>query len=83
MLTLTGIIEASVVLPSRVVKATGEIVPPKPVLQIKGKDHRGLMSLFTLNVPDIAPYAGREGETISVPVRAWAPGATVSLAYEG
>jgi hypothetical protein len=83
MLTLTGTIEAAVLLPSRIDKKTGEVIPAKPVLQVKGKDHRGLMALFSLNVPSIDAYAGREGETITVPVRAWAPGASVSLAFEG
>lgn len=81
MLTLTGTIQAAVVMPSRVDKKTGEVIPAKSMLQVMGKDHRGLMSLFTLNVPDIAPFQGREGETVSLPVRAWAPGASVSLAF--
>jgi len=33
-------------------------------------------------VPDIAPFAGKVGEQISVPVRAWAPGAAVNLSFE-
>jgi hypothetical protein len=28
-------------------------------------------------------FEGKVGEQVSVPVRAWAPGAQVSLAYEG
>lgn len=80
MLTLTGTIRAVAILPARKTKA-GDM-PERPVLQIEGEDSRGLVALFTLTVPDVRKYEGRIGETISVPVRAWAPGATVNLAYE-
>jgi hypothetical protein len=81
MLTLTGTIRACVTLPARKTK-NGDF-PERPVLQVEGLDSRGLVSLFTLTVPDVKPYLGRVGETITVPVRAWAPGATVNLSYEG
>jgi hypothetical protein len=80
MLTLTGTIRAVAVLPARRTK-TGDM-PERSVLQVEGQDSRGLVALFTLTVPDLRPYEQRIGETISVPVRAWAPGATVNLAYE-
>jgi hypothetical protein len=80
MLTLTGSIRAALTLPARKTKA-GDF-PERPVLQIEGTDSRGLVALYTLTVPDLRPYEGRIGESISVPVRAWASGAAVNLAYE-
>lgn len=83
MLTLTGTIRAVTTLGGGVNKKTGEVIPTRPVLQIEGLDNRGLVQLFTLTVPDTKPFEGRVGEQVAVPVRAWAPGASVSLAYEG
>lgn len=82
MLTLTGTIKAIQTLGGGTNRKTGERIPERPVLQVEGLDHRGLFALFTLTVPDLKPYEGRIGETIHLPVRAWAPGATVQLAYE-
>lgn len=82
MLTLTGTIRSATTLPGRQNQKTGEVTKPRPVLQIEGLDNRGLVQLFTLTVPDVAPYLEKTGQTISVPVRAWAPGATVGFSYE-
>jgi hypothetical protein len=82
MLTLTGTIRAVTTLGGGVNRKTGEAVPLRPVLQIEGTDNRGLAQLHTLTVPDLKPYEGKEGQEISVPVRAWAPGATVNFVYE-
>ena len=82
MLTLTGTIRAVTTLGGSTNKKTGEVYPLRPVLQIEGFDNRGLVQLFTLTVPSIEPYAAKVGEKISMPVRAWAPGAVVSLSYE-
>lgn len=82
MLTLTGIIRAATIIGGGINKKTGEVIAQRPVLQVEGLDARGLVQLYTLTVPDIAPFEGRVGDQISVPVRAWAPGATVQLAYE-
>jgi hypothetical protein len=82
MLTLTGTIRKALTLGGGVNRKTGEHIPLRPVLQIEGLDNRGLVALFTLTVPDLRDYEGREGERISVPVRAWAAGAPVNLAYE-
>lgn len=81
MLSLTGVIRAAQVLPGTTLR-TGEVIKPRPVLQVEGLDARGLVQLFTLTVPDIAPFEGKVGDRISVPVKAWAKGATVNLAYE-
>lgn len=82
MLTLTGIIRSAAVIGGGTSKKTGEIFAARPVLQVEGLDHRGLVQLFTLTVPDIEPYKGKVGEQISVPVRAWAPAGQVNLVYE-
>ena len=82
MLTLTGTIRSAQVLPSFTNKKTGEITPARPTLQLEGLDSRGLVQLFTLTVPDVAPYLDQVGESLSVPVRAWAAGAAVNLSFE-
>jgi hypothetical protein len=82
MLTLTGTIRAATTIGGGVNKKTGELIPLRPVLQVEGLDSRGLVQLYTLTVPDLAPFEGKVGQNIAVPVRAWAPGATVNLSYE-
>jgi hypothetical protein len=83
MLTLTGTIRAAMQLGGTTNKKTGEMYPSRSVLQVEGLDARGLVQLYTLTVPDHKAYEGKVGEQVSVPVRAWAPGATVNLSYEG
>jgi hypothetical protein len=83
MLTLTGVIRAVTTLGGGVNKKTGEVIPTRPVLQVEGLDNRGLVQLFTLTVPDTKPFEGRVGEQVTVPVRAWAPGAQVSSPMRG
>lgn len=82
MLTLTGTIRAAVTVGGGINRKTGEVIPTRPVLQVEGLDSRGLVQLYTLTVPDLAPYEGKVGERISVPVRAWSSGAAVNLSYE-
>jgi len=82
MLTLTGTIRSALTLGGGVNRKTGEVIPVRPVLQIEGFDGRGLVALFTLTVPDLADYVGKEGQQISVPVRAWAQGVAVNLSFE-
>jgi len=82
MLTLTGTIRAATQLGGGVNRKTGELIPVRSVLQVEGLDSRGLVQIYTLTVPDLAKYQGKVGEQISVPVRAWAAGASVNLAYE-
>lgn len=82
MLTLSGTIRAATTIGGGINKKTGEVIPQRPVLQVEGLDSRGLVQLYTLTVPDLAPYEGKVGQQIAVPVRAWAPGATVNLSYE-
>lgn len=82
MLILSGTIRAATVIGGGVNRKTGEVIPQRPVLQVEGLDSRGLVQLYTLTVPDLAPYEGKVGQQIKVPVRAWAPGAQVQLSYE-
>lgn len=82
MLTLTGIIRAATTLGGGLNKKTGELVALRPVLQVEGLDNRGLVQIYTLTVPDLAPYQGKVGQEIAVPVRAWATGAQVNFVYE-
>lgn len=82
MLTLTGIIRAALQVGGGVNRKTGEQIPLRSVLQVEGQDGRGLVQLYTLTVPDHRQYEGKLGQEIAVPVRAWAPGATVQLSYE-
>lgn len=83
MLTLTGTIRAATIIGGGINRKTGEVIPQRPVVQVEGLDNRGLVQLYTLTVPEIAPYEGKVGQQISVPVRAWALGGPVNLAYEG
>lgn len=82
MLTLTGIIRTATTLGGGLNKKTGEVIPQRPVLQVEGQDHRGLVQMFTLSVPDLAKYQDKVGQKIAVPVRAWAQGATVNLSFD-
>lgn len=82
MLTLTGIVRTTAKLGGGVNRKTGEVIPVRDVVQIEGLDSRGLVQLYTLTVPNPGEFEGRTGEKVSVPVRAWAPGAVVSLSYE-
>lgn len=82
MLTLTGVVRAATTLGGGINRKTGEVIQPRPVLQVEGLDSRGLVQLYTLTVPDVSKYLDKLGSTISVPVRAWAPGAVVNLSYE-
>jgi hypothetical protein len=83
MLTLTGTIRAATEVGGSTNKKTGEVYPVRRVLQVEGLDSRGLVQLYTLTVPDLAPYEGKVGQEIAVPVRAWSTGGSVNLSYEG
>lgn len=82
MLILCGTLRAATTLGGGVNKKTGEIIQPRDVLQIETLDGRGLVAMNTITVPDLAPFAGKVGQEVKLPVRAWAPGATVNFMYE-
>ena len=81
MLTLTGTIRVAQEVGGGINRKTGEKIPLRCVLQVEHLDNRGLLVMTSLNVPDLRPYAGKIGEQVSVPVRAWATGALVQYAY--
>jgi hypothetical protein len=82
MLILCGTLRAATTLGGGVNKKTGEIIQPRDVLQIETLDGRGLVAMNTITVPDLAPFAGKVGQEVKLPVRAWAPGQTVNFMYE-
>lgn len=83
MLTLTGIVRSATTVGGGTSKKTGEVFAKRSVVQIEGFDNRGLVQLYTLTVPDLAPFQGKVGDTVSLPVRAWTIGGTVNLSFEG
>lgn len=83
MLTLSGTLRAAMQIGGGTNRKTGEVYATRSVVQIEGTDARGLVQLYTLTVPDHTPYAGKLGELMSFPVRAWVSGgAPVQLSYE-
>jgi len=82
MLILQGILRSATTLGGGTNKKTGEIVPLRNVLQVETIDGRGLVKMDTITVPELGQYAEKVGQKVNVPVRAWAPGATVSFVYE-
>ena len=82
MLILCGTLRAATTLGGGVNKKTGEVIQPRDVLQIETLDGRGLVAMNTITVPDLKPFEGKVGQEVKLPVRAWAPGATVNFMYE-
>lgn len=79
MLILQGILRAATVLGGGTNKKTGEVIPPRPVLQIETTDERGLVEMHTITVPAVEGFKEKVGKQVNVPVRAWAPGAKVGF----
>jgi len=82
MLILQGLLRAATQTGGGTNKKTGEIIPVRDVLQVETLDHRGLVQMTTITVPDHRGYLSKVGETVNLPVRAWAPGATVGFVFE-
>ena len=82
MLLLCGTIRSASVLGGGLNKKTGELIPPRKVVQIETLDGRGLVAMNTITVPDLAPFEGRVGQEVKLPVRAWATGTPVNFMYE-
>jgi len=82
MLILCGTLRAVTTLGGGVNKKSGEVIPQRDVLQIETLDSRGLVAMNTITVPDLKPFQGKVGQEVKLPVRAWAPGATVNFMYE-
>jgi len=82
MLILQGILRAAATLGGGTNKKTGEVIAERHVLQVETLDGRGLVQMSTITVPELGGYSGKVGQVVNVPVRAWAPGATVNFMYE-
>lgn len=83
MLILRGILRAATTLGGGSSKKTGEVIPLRNVLQIETIDGRGLVQMSTITVPQLEAFADKIGQTINLPVRAWAPnGAQVGFVFE-
>ena len=82
MLILRGILRAATVLGGGTNKKTGEVIQPRPVLQIETTDSRGLVAMNTITVPSIEHFSEKVGQEVNLPVRAWAPGQAVNFVYE-
>lgn len=82
MLILQGILRSATQVGGGTNRKTGEVIPVRDVLQVETLDHRGLVQMTTITVPDHRGYLPKVGETVNLPVRAWAPGATVGFVFE-
>lgn len=82
MLILQGLLRAATTVGGGTNKKTGEIIPLRNVLQVEVLDGRGLVQVNTITVPDLGAYTDKIGQTVNLPVRAWATGATVNFMYE-
>ena len=85
MLILQGTLRSATTLGGGTNRKTGEIIAPRPVLQVEAIDNRGLVEMITITVPVDAPptFADKVGQVVNVPVRAWAPSpARVGYVYE-
>ena len=81
MLQLVGVLRAAQQVGGGVNRKTGEAIPLRSVVQVEDTDDRGLVVLHTITVPDHKPYTGREGEEVTLRVRAWAAGAPVQFSH--
>lgn len=79
MLILQGTLRAATVLGGGTNRKTGEVIPPRPVLQIETTDERGLVEMHVITVPTVEGFGDKVGKQVNVPVRAWAPGAKVGF----
>lgn len=82
MLILQGLLRAATTIGGGTNKKTGEIIPLRNVLQVETLDSRGLVEVKTITVPDLKSYESKLGQSIDLPVRAWATGATVNFMFE-
>lgn len=82
MLVLVGTLRAATTLGGGINKKTGEVIPERKVLQIETIDGRGLVQMSTITVPELKGYEGKVGQSVNVPVRAWAQNAVVNYMYE-
>ena len=82
MLILQGLLRAATTIGGGTNKKTGEVIPLRNVLQVETLDGRGLVQVNTITVPELKAYETKIGQTIDLPVRAWATGAPVNFMFE-
>jgi hypothetical protein len=79
MLNLTGVLVCTYTAPAFEPKDAekGENKPQKPKVQILGdvalKNGETKKDLITVSVPDLAPYEGKDGSEVTIPVGAFSP----------
>lgn len=79
MLFLRGILVAAVRVGGGM--KHGVFQPTENLLHIEIKDELGVYQVVKLPVHDLRHFAGKTGQTVNVPVRAWAPNAPVFFEY--
>ena len=82
MLILQGTLRAATTNGGGTSKKTGEVIPRRNVLQVETQDNRGLVQMDTITVPELESFQAKVGQTINLPVRAWANGGKVGFVYE-
>ena len=82
MLILQGLLRAATTIGGGTNKKTGEVIPLRNVLQVETLDGLGLVQVNTITVPELKAYETKIGQTIDLPVRAWATGAPVNFMFE-
>lgn len=82
MLILRGILRAATTIGGGTNKKTGEVIPLRNVLQVETTDNRGLVQMDTITVPTLDSFADKVGQTVNLPVRAWANAGKVGFVYE-
>lgn len=83
MLTLHGTLKTATTLGGGINRKTNVAVPIRSIVQVEVRDDRGLAQVHTITVPDHRPFELKIGESVSLPVRAWATGTAVNFAYGG
>lgn len=83
MLTLTGTLKTATTIGGGINRKTNQPVPIRSIVQVEVRDDRGLAQVHTIGVPDHRPFEPKVGETVTLPVRAWAVGVAVNFAYGG
>jgi hypothetical protein len=83
MLTLHGTLRTAEQLGGGQNKKTGQVIPVRSIVQVEANDERGLVQLHTITVPDHLPYQKLIGQSVNLPVRAWASGAAVNYSWRG
>lgn len=82
MLTLTGELMAALQQGGGR-KRDGSIQPVSNLVQVQVQDGRGRFQMVDLFVDDLGAYEARVGQTVRVPVRAWASEGRIRFQVDG